>query len=270
MNATVATLPASHLDLLDRPLPAALTTHLASGRLQSTVVWYWRDGNHLMLSTMAEFHKTRNLRARPLATLLVTEPDGARRWVEARCTVAAEEGDAPADLDALAVRYTGASPYFGSVVPAALAQTEHPVTFRLVPHTVATGPTPVMPSVPPRPGTAAHDVVPDEGALPASHLDLFDHPGLGALSTRMPDGSATTQPARCRRDGTAVVCTTTGHRTRRDLLADPRATVLVVDPADSSRWIEVRGDAVAHAGLDDDAVEVRIQPVRVTCDAIHR
>ncbi|WP_024286616.1 pyridoxamine 5'-phosphate oxidase family protein [Cellulomonas sp. KRMCY2] len=139
MNATTATLPAGHLDLLDRPLPAVLTTHLADGRLQSPVVWYWRDADHLLLSTMEEFHKARNLRARPRATLLVLEPEGAERWIEVRGTVLPERSDAAADLDALAVRDIGTSPYFGAVVPAELAQSEHPTSFRLVPHTVVTG-----------------------------------------------------------------------------------------------------------------------------------
>lgn len=76
--------------------------------------------------------------------------------------------------------------------------------------------------------------------LPAGHLDLLGRPLLAALSTRMPDGSARTQPAWCRRDaGVVVLSTTMESREGRNLLADPRATVLVVDPADSSRWIDV-------------------------------
>ncbi len=116
----------------------------------------------------------------------------------------------------------------------------------------------------------------------------------------MPDGSARTQPAWCRRDaGVVVLSTTMESREGRNLLADPRATVLVVDPADSSRWIEVRGDVelvtdgaidvldrltqeylgapaddrhVAPDGLRtaETRVAVRIRPVRVNCDAIHR
>jgi len=74
--------PASHADLLAHPLPGVLTTELGSGRLQSSVIWYWTDGDDVLLSTMAEFVKARNLRARPRATLLVLDADD--RWVEVR------------------------------------------------------------------------------------------------------------------------------------------------------------------------------------------
>jgi len=309
----VRTAPSSHADLLDQPLPATLTTHLANGRLQSTVVWYWHDGDHVMLSTMAEFHKARNLTARPLATVLVCEPGANGRWIEVRGTVTREHADAAdgrtaalADLDTLSVRYTGAAPYFGAVVPAELAATETPVTFRLEPTAVVVGPLPPRRPAPaavvvdPAPVVLPDDVAAPVTALPASHHDLFDRPLLAALSTRMPDGAAQTQPVWCGRDDDVVVLSTALERRKgRNLLADPRATVLVVDPGDSSRWIEVRGDAelvttgavetldeltrrytehpayygyVAPAGLAaaETRVTVRLHPTRVNCDAIHR
>jgi len=307
MEGTLSTFPSSHLDLLDRPLPATLTTQMSNGRLQSTVVWYWRDGSDMMLSTMAEFCKARNLAARPRATLMVLEPGPRARWIEVRGDVVPEPGDALADLDALSVRYTGVAPYFGAVVPAELAATETPVTFRLVPTAVVVGPFPPRrpsgaavvvpePAHPPdNPATPAGDM-----PLPASHYDLFDAPLLAALSTRMPDGAAQTQPVWCSRDGDVVLLSTTLERRKgRNLLADPRATVLIVDPADCGRWIEVRGDAEV---VTDDAIEVldtltrsyttkpayyghvapaefeaaetrvtvRLHPRRVNFDAIHR
>ncbi len=77
-------LPATHADLLDRPLPTVLTTEMPDGRLQSTVVWCNRDGDDVLLNTMREFQKARNLRARPRATVLVIEPGKAARWIEVR------------------------------------------------------------------------------------------------------------------------------------------------------------------------------------------
>ena len=147
--STAPTIPPSHADLLDRPLSATLTTHLANGRLQPTVVWFWRDGDDVMLSTMVEFHKARNLTARPLATLMVLEPGPVGRWIEVRGTVTREHADdadgraaALADLDALSVHYTGVSPYFGRCVAADLAATETPVSFRLRPSALVVGPFP--------------------------------------------------------------------------------------------------------------------------------
>jgi PPOX class probable F420-dependent enzyme len=138
--AAHARIPASHADLIDRPLPAVLTTHLPGGRLQSTIVWYDHDGDHLLINTMREFQKARNLRDRPLATVLIVEPGDANRWIEVRARVVPDGRDPRAHLDALGHRYTGASPYFGRVVSVGLAAVEHPVLYRLIPVAVRTGP----------------------------------------------------------------------------------------------------------------------------------
>ncbi len=296
-------LPASHLDLLDRPLPAVLTTHQRDRRLQSTVVWFDRDGDHLLVNTMREFQKARNMAARPLATLLVVDPTDGSRWVEVRARVRPDDRDPMAHLDAVGRRYTGRSVYFGQVVPAELRDVEHPVLFRLVPLAVRTLPTaaPVTAARwrelnPPPLAVACHD----EPALPASHLDLLGAPVVAALSTRMPDGQAQTQPVWCEVDGGDILVNTTRERRKgRNLALDPRATLVAVDPNDSGRWIEVRGDVdlIEDGALDhldaltrrytdhehyygaiyplaqrerETRVIARIHPRRITCDAIHR
>ena len=81
--AEQAAIPASRADLIDRPLPAVLTTHLPGGRLQSTIVWSDHDGGHLLINTMREFQKARNLPDRPLATVLIVEPGDANPPVNA-------------------------------------------------------------------------------------------------------------------------------------------------------------------------------------------
>ena len=313
--------PPTHLDLLDRPLVAVLTTHQADGRLQSTVVWFGRDGEDLLVSTMAEFQKARNLSRRPRATVLIVAPEEEQRWIELRGEVTRDDGDAVALLDELTLRYTGTTPYFGACVPAELAAVEHPVAFRLTPTTIVTGPgrprpragdpppldrlptlPPELPTPPPLPcGSPAPRPPSDPGVdLPADHLDLFDRPLLAALSTRLPDGSAQTQPVWCCREGNHVLVSTTLERRKgRNLVADPRATVLVVDPEDTGRWTEVRGDValvtqgavdlldrltraytgrsryygdIAPEGFRDTEtrVTVRLRPRRVVCDAVHR
>jgi PPOX class probable F420-dependent enzyme len=281
-----------------------LTTHLPGGRLQSTIVWYDRDGHHLLINTMRESQKARNLRGRPLATVLIVEPGDASRWIEVRARVVPDGQDPLAHLDALGRRYTGASPYFGRVVPADLAAVEHPVLYRLIPVAVRTGP---MYTHGPRPDPPATTPIPaptaschDEPAIPASHRDLLDQPLTVALSTRMPDRSAQTQPVWCSIDGNDVLVNTTRQRQKgHNLTADPRATILALDPGDSSRWIEIRGDvdlaedgALEHldrltrqytrhhyyygsiyplrqAGYETRLI-ARIHPCRITCDAIHR
>ena len=132
-------IPWSHLDLLDRPLPTALTTEMPDGRFQSTVVWCNRDGDDVLLNTMQEFQKARNLRARPRATVLVVDHD-ADRWIEVRGVALPEEEGAQEHLDELTRLYTGRSPYFGQVVDANLATIEHPIRYRLRPLRLLTGP----------------------------------------------------------------------------------------------------------------------------------
>jgi len=293
--------PASHADLLDRPLSIVMTTEMPDGRLQSTVVWFSRDGEDVLVNTMREFQKARNLRARPRATLLVMEPAGARRWIEIRATVALEEDGAAAHLDALSRAYCGVDRYFGEVVPAELATVEHPLLCRMHPAVVTTGPGPAggagkraLPTLP----SATASSCGEEPTIPASHADLLERPLLAALSTRLPNG-AQTHPTWFDLDGNDVLVNTTLERSKgRNLVRDPRATVLVIDPENSSRWIEIRGDvelqeAGATEHLDrltrrytsypsyyghvypaeqrdlETRLLVRIHPRRINRDAIH-
>jgi PPOX class probable F420-dependent enzyme len=291
-------LPPTHAGLLDRPLHAVLTTEMPDARLQSTVVWFDRDGDHLLVNTMREFRKARNLRERPRATLLVQEP-GDGRWIEVRARVSLEESGAREHLDEIARAYTGTAPYFGAVVPAELAEREHPVICRLLPTAVTVGPA----SIPaPRRRSTARIPAPrgcgEEPPIPASHRELLERPLLAALSTRFRDG-AQTNPTWFELDANDVLVNTTLERAKgRNLLRDPRATVLVVSPEDSGRWIEIRGDvdlelAGAVEQLDrltrlyttqpafyghvyaaerralETRVVARIHPRRITLDAIH-
>ena len=254
--------PASHADLLDRPLPAALTTHFAEGRLQSTVVWFWRDGEAVCLTTMQEFVKARNLREQPLATLVVWDSDG--RWLELRCAVARVEqspAEALATCDDAGFRYCGVRPYFGAVVPAAWAEKEHPVTFRFTPRVVTAGtvaePAPgALPDERALPrsddewiATGSHPEPADgEPTVPADHLDLITGPAVRWLATHAQDGHARVQPVATAlvvgggRDPGRVVVRPTKEQTD-DLALDPRATLLVVDRHDTVRWVELRADA---------------------------
>ena len=243
--------------LLDVPAVAVLTTICADGRLQSTPVWFLRDQCDVLFSTMREFAKARRLRANPDATLLVIDPSDSESWVEVRGRVRLEEADAVRVNDDIAERYTGARPYFGAVVPAALSEVEHPLTCRLVPETVTTqraapGSTTTVSRIPPLPAPA--DGCRGEVPLPADHLDLLDEPLVAALATRLPGGSAQTQPVWFARDGNDLLVNTSLERRKgRNLLADPRATLLVTDPT-GSRWVEIRADV----GLSTRGAETQL------------
>lgn len=136
--------------------------------------------------------------------------------------------------------------------------------------------------------------------IPDSHVDLFRRPVHGVLTTLMRDGHPRSSIVWADYDGECVRVNTTLERLKgRDLLADPRVSLLVVDPDDTSRYVQVRGVAElvtegAHEHLDeltrryttapafyghvypeaqralDTRVICRIRASRVTLDAIHR
>lgn len=138
--------------------------------------------------------------------------------------------------------------------------------------------------------------------IPPSHLDLFQTPVHGVLTTMMPDRMPQSSIVWVDYDGEHVLLNTTLERQKgRNLRANPCATILVIDPKDGSRWIEVRGqvrqitqdDAEAHADKltqrycpgkrhfygdiypveqrqKETRVIVRIEPVKISLDAIFR
>lgn len=135
-----ALIPATHLDLVDCPPVAALTTVMPNGDPQTSVVWCDFDGTHVRVNTMLGFQKERNLRRNPRATLLCFDPREPLRYLEIRGSVVElTEESAAMHLDALASRYLGRPVrYFGDVIPARFAETEIPVLCRIVPtHVVA-------------------------------------------------------------------------------------------------------------------------------------
>ena len=136
-------------------------------------------------------------------------------------------------------------------------------------------------------------------ALPESHLDLLTRPVCGVLTTLGPEGQPRSSLVWVDHDGEcALVNTTLQRRKGRDLVRDPRCSLLVVDPEDTGRFIQIRGDAelvlegaVEHCDMltrrytdhpryygsiypaEQEALDTRvicrIHARRITLDAIH-
>lgn len=138
--------------------------------------------------------------------------------------------------------------------------------------------------------------------IPNTHIDLFQNPVHGVLTTLMPDGMPQSSIVWVDYDGEHVLINTTLERQKgRNMQANPKVTVLVIDPNDSSRWVEVRGRVIemtrncaeAHADKltqrycpgqqyfyrdiyppeqkeKETRVIARIQPLKVSMDAIFR
>lgn len=139
----------------------------------------------------------------------------------------------------------------------------------------------------------------DVALVPESHLDLLTRPISGVLTTVASDGQPRSSLVWADHDGTCARINTSLERHKgQDLVADPRLSLLVVDPANAGRFIQIRGVAeMTTAGalqhLDaltrqytnhpryygyvfpleeqerETRVTCRIHAKRITLDAIH-
>ena len=132
--------PDSHLDLVECPPVAALSTITRDGYPQTSVVWCDFDGECVRVNTMGGFAKERNMRRNPRVTLLCYDPRQPLRYLEIRGTVVemTEEGAAE-HLDDIASKYAGRPiRYFGECIPVGFAEAEIPILCRIRPtHVVA-------------------------------------------------------------------------------------------------------------------------------------
>ena len=295
-------IPASHRDLAQCPPVAALTTVTSDGYPQTSVVWCDFDGQCLRVNTMRGFAKERNMRRNPRVTLLCYDPHQPLRYLEVRGTVVEmTEAGAAGHLDCLASKYAGRPiRFFGDAIPASFAQTETPVLCRIRPaHVVALDAT--------RPARRdgneskhmAGPLAPGPVPVPPSHLDLLTRPVCGVLTTLGHDGQPQSTMVWVDLDSECALVNTTLERQKgRNLLGNPKVSLLVVDPGNTSRFIQIRGDAElvtkdAHEHLDaltrkytnhpayygyiypeaqrlrETRVICRIHPRRITLDAIH-
>lgn len=92
--------------------------------------------------------------------------------------------------------------------------------------------------------------------IPESHRDLLTGAVHGVLATMLPDGQPHCSVVWVDYDGTYVRLNTTLERQKgRNLRANPHVALLVIDPHNGSRWIEVRGRVVElwRAGAESHA-----------------
>lgn len=245
---------------------------------------------------MRGFAKERNMRRNPRVTLLCYDPHRPLRYLEVRGTVTEmTQAAAAAHLDRLASKYAGQPVrFFGGAIPASFAQTETPVLCRIRPaHIVALDATGPARSDEEETKHVTGPLAPGTSPIPPSHLDLLTRPICGVFTTMGHDGQpqSTLVWVDCDR-GCARVNTTLERQKGRNLRGNQKVSLLVADPANTSRFIQIRGDA-AHEHLDtltrqytgqpayygylypqaqrlrETRVICRIHPRRTTLDAIH-
>ena len=128
--------------------------------------------------------------------------------------------------------------------------------------------------------------------LTEKHKEFLERPFVGTATTLRRDGSPhSTVVWVDHADGAAVFNTARGRAKERHLLDDPRAALLVIDPADPYRWLAVSGpaelvdegaeehidklarkylgkDEYPWHSLEEPRVIVRIEPERVSARGI--
>ena len=137
--------------------------------------------------------------------------------------------------------------------------------------------------------------------IPDTHRELLQEPVHAVLATMMADGIPQSSVVWADYDGEYILINTTLERQKgRNMQVDPKVTLLVIDPKDSSRWVGIRGIVVAmtedgaeaHANKltqlytgktnfygdiypveqkhKETRVIVKIEPIKVSLDAIFR
>ena len=82
-----------------------------------------------------------------------------------------------------------------------------------------------------------------KGEIPQQFSDLFEKRTFASLVTLMPEGSPQVTPVWCDFDGTHVLINTAkGRQKHRNLSRNPRVALAMMDPDDSYRYLEVRGE----------------------------
>lgn len=293
-------IPENFLDLANCPRMAAFTTLMPNGSPQTTPVWCDYDGTHMRVNTMRGFRKEKNMRANPKVTLLCYDPRQPLRSLEIRGEVIEmTEHGAMEHLDNLTFAYIGKKPYFGECVPAEFREKEIPTLCKIHPlHVVTLDASKKDPTPTP---LDAHPPLTDltHSPIPASHVDLLMSPVHAVFTTLMPDGQPQSSLVWCDYDGECARVNTSLERQKgRNLTRNPNASLLIVDPQNTARFIQIHGEvelvyegAIPH--LDaitrqytrhpqyygyvfplekrerETRVTCRIHAKRVTVDAIH-
>ncbi|MFN8519560.1 MAG: TIGR03618 family F420-dependent PPOX class oxidoreductase [Chloroflexota bacterium] len=110
-------IPATHIDLLQRPVCGVLTTLDAHGGPRSRLVWVDTDGEHALVAITLERLSGRDVTRDPRVSLLVVDPDDAGRFLQVRGDMELVVDGALDHLDRLTRRFTTHPRFYGFVHP---------------------------------------------------------------------------------------------------------------------------------------------------------
>ena len=124
-------IPASHLDLLTRPICGVLTTLGHNGQPHSSLVWVDEDRLCARVNTTLQRQQGCNLVAYPKLSLLIVDPDNTTRFIQIRGDAELTEDGALEHLDSLTRRYTSHPRFYGYVYPISRRGSETRVICRI-------------------------------------------------------------------------------------------------------------------------------------------
>ena len=87
--------------------------------------------------------------------------------------------------------------------------------------------------------------------IPDALQDLLERPIVVAFATVNPDGQPQVTPVWASLEGDQVwINSAVGRRKDRNIRANPKVTVLVIDPENAFHWVEIRGEVVEFDDSD--------------------
>lgn len=92
-------------DRLDRTLIAWLTTVSPDGQPQSSPVWFLRDGEQIVVYSLANAPRVRNVRANPRVAFNLNSDDGGGDVITIEGTATLEDGPPSPSLPAYQAKY---------------------------------------------------------------------------------------------------------------------------------------------------------------------
>lgn len=88
-------------------------------------------------------------------------------------------------------------------------------------------------------------------SIPSGFRDLFQKRAYASLGTLRPDGSPQVTPVWCDVEGDCVLINTAKDRHQdKNIRHDARVGVIITDPENPYRYLEIRGRAVEVTGRD--------------------
>lgn len=127
-------IPESHRELLAGAVNVVLTTIMSDGQPQTTPVWCNLDEDFVLINTMQQFQKAKNMQRNPRVGILAYRLKQPLRNIEVRGKVVEITGKGALEhLNKLNLMYTGDPNFFGTSVPEEYIHKFTPLIVRIEP-----------------------------------------------------------------------------------------------------------------------------------------